>query len=1065
MALILLAAPAQAFHPAVSRNGPIELSLEGPAKTAERAIALTATIRNTGDGPVSGKVRIQAIDDWRATPAEGQSFLVPGRSQLQLAFRATAGPNTYNALYPFHAFADCEIAEKKLTCHVVLVVETQLADPPRPAVAPVDFRPIEVQANSRLALWRVPVHRTVIQLRDRKTTMQPPGWSGAESAHRTSVFFNRSENRGTTKPVIAIHPPWHGQSGTALLEFPLRLPDGGAIELSFAHAIRSHHVEAGEPPSDGVTFRVRAVPMDAPAGVFGEILYEQHSDAKVWKDAKTDLTRFSGRAIRLQFESHPGPKHDTTCDESYWGEPLIVAGTPPPPPPFPPKSNDRSRVLGTVILDMKPCEVRFWPGPRGILDGTIAFSLGDRRLCFRGFQVTVAGYRLDDPASLATLVEIREESPGPGYRVRHRFTDPLGHSYDLLGSLQVERHGLKAAFRLDALSAPKPWSSIRIEDLAAGPWSDLAERVYAGVGNVIVKPEPFSLAFDGHQLATSFVGLDFAGGLSVVQAVDVVPSRFAVDPGAKHYSLHSAHAQTLTFVPATDIWQAVRAWRSHNGLRAGAGVAKLAGRAVFDLWGGRYGPSADALERAWRYGLTDSVVVWHNWQRWGYDYRLPDILPPNPDLGTPAEFRRLADACKRHGVLFAPHDNYIDYYPDADGYSYEHIAFTFDRQPVRAWFNPGPKAQSFRWRADRIGPAVEQNIREIHRDYAPTAYFIDVFSSIQPYDYWTHDGQFFDANSTRDVWRSTFARIREQLGENAPQISESGHDQLVGWLDGAQCNHLRVDAKPPKESWTVWRVACAEAERIAWLDAAHHALFVLHGAGYQDRYAGGLDRAAHGIYSDDYLCAEAMTGHPPMVSEPFGRSVVRKYWLLHDLGSALGRANLEDVIFFEGDIHRQIVSWSNGGKVYVNRGEKEWTIEGHTLPAYGFWATVPVAEDGQVEVAVERVGGTVVEWSRSPAAWYVHAREASGPIPFGPIATDGGLRLTKDGAKVRVTVLPDSRPFQISVQREGPFWSMPGSSRLEAIDEGGKPLKVPPIGASSATMTWTTGAGVFAYQF
>ena len=47
-----------------------------------------------------------------------------------------------------------------------------------------------------------------------------------------------------------------------------------------------------------------------------------------------------------------------------------------------------------------------------------------------------------------------------------------------------------------------------------------------------------------------------------------------------------------------------------------------------------------ALERAFRYGLTDAAVVWHNWQRWGYDYRLPEIYPPNPEWGTEKELQR-----------------------------------------------------------------------------------------------------------------------------------------------------------------------------------------------------------------------------------------------------------------------------------------------------------------------------------------------------------------------------------------------------------------------------------------
>ena len=808
------------------------------------------------------------------------------------------------------------------------------------------------------------------------------------------------------------------------------------------------------------------MPWNAPAGRFGEVLFEQHTDAKVWKEVKVDLARFAGQSIRLQFESHPGPKNDTTCDQSYWGQPTLVAGTPLPSPPFPPKSNDGSRVLGTLSQDGKPCEVRFWPGPRGMLDGTIAFISGEKRLCFRGFEITVAGDRLDDAASLSRLIELRDEPGKEGCHARYRFTDPRGRSFDLLGSLQIEKNSLKAAFRLDNLPAPEAWSSIRIEDLAVGPWSESADRVYAGVGNVIVKPEAFSLPFDSHQLATSFVGFDFAGGLSMLQATDVVPSRLAVDPGPKHYSLHSAHAQTLSFVPAANIWQAVTAWRSSSEVRPSGGVEKLTGRMAFDLWGGRYGQSADALQRAFRYGLVDSVVVWHNWQRWGYDYRLPDILPPNPDLGTPEEFRRLADTCRNSGVLFAPHDNYIDYYPDATGFSYEHIAFTSDRQPVRAWFNPGPKAQSFRWRTDRIRPFVEQNIAAIRKDYAPTAFFIDVFSSIQPYDYWTFDGKFADSTSTRDVWRRTFAWIRDQLGDNAPQISEGGHDQLIGWLDGSQCNHLRVDANPPKDAWSVWRVKCGDAERIPWFDAAYHTVFVPHGAGYADRYVGGLDHAKHGIYSDDYIASEVLTGHPAMVSEPFNRNVVRKYWLLHDLAAGLGHANIVNVNFHEGDIHRQIVAWDNGGTVYVNRGEKDWAIEGHTLAQYGFYAKVPTSKDGHVEAAIEKLDGTVVEWSRSPSAWYANARPAAAkPIAFGQITTDGGFRLTRDGARTRVTLLPDSKPFKITLQRKGMPWPLPDSPNLKATDEAGKPIKAPLVDASPDTISWTTDSGVFAYEF
>jgi hypothetical protein len=188
--------------------------------------------------------------------------------------------------------------------------------------------------------------------------------------------------------------------------------------------------------------------------------------------------------------------------------------------------------------------------------------------------------------------------------------------------------------------------------------------------------------FDGHRLSTTFVGLDFESGLSIVQAVDAMPSSFDGDPAARHYSLHTPHEQTLSFVPAASVWEAVTVWRGPNGMRPSGGVDKLAGCFVFDLWGGRYADTARALGRAASYGLQDSMVVWHNWQRWGYDY------------------------------------------PDAEGFSYEHIAAGRDGAPVKAWLNEGRQAQSYRWRADRLTPFLERNLRAVRDGFAPTGYFI-----------------------------------------------------------------------------------------------------------------------------------------------------------------------------------------------------------------------------------------------------------------------------------------------------------------------------------------------------
>ncbi len=197
---------------------------------------------------------------------------------------------------------------------------------------------------------------------------------------------------------------------------------------------------------------------------------------------------------------------------------------------------------------------------------------------------------------------------------------------------------------------------------------------------------------------------------------------------------------------------------------------------------------------------------------------------------------------------------------------------------------------------------------------------------------------------------------------------------MVGWLDGGQTNHLRVDADiQGQDSWFTWRVRAKDTERIPWIDAAYHDRFVLHGAGYDARYRAGLDARLHGIHSDDYMATEALTGHPAMTHAPFGRDVVRKYWLMHGLGRALALQKMDRVDFAEGNPHRQHVTWENGAEVWVNRGADDWVVAEHVLPRYGFYAKSPV-DGGTLETAIERRGGVIAEWARGPECLYVNGR-------------------------------------------------------------------------------------------
>jgi hypothetical protein len=750
----------------------------------------------------------------------------------------------------------------------------------------------------------------------------------------------------------------------------------------------------------------------------------------------------------------------------------------PPAPTGPPAG--KPRTLGNA----GGYDVRLWPGKRGLLDAIVGFEQGSKTLYFRGFQVRVLGSALEDPGSAARLSNVREEKADGRYRVRYRFKTWAGE-FDLLTESWIEKGALRTRFAVE--NAPsRPWVSFHLEDVAAGPWSGKAKRIYAGQGNVVQDAKAFRLRYNGHFLSTSFVGMDFDTGVSMVQGVDVPPDHLAADPDTRLCSLHTPHNQVVSMIPVRDVWDGVKVFRDLNAPRAAASVQRLAGRFTFDLWRGRYADSARALRQAFRYGLTDSVVIWHRWQRWGYDYRLPDIYPPSTEYGTLEEFHELVAACKTNGVLFAPHDNYIDFYPDSDDFSYDNMAFTVDRKPQTAFFNRGLGAQSYHPRSDRVMPFVQRNIREISKGFGPDAYFIDVWSSEPPYDYYTSDGQFFDRVHTRDVWREAFAWIRDHMG-GAPQISEAGADQYIGWMDGAASAHMRAEGGPERSN--VWRIENSGTERVPWFDAAYHDVLVLQGAGYPGRYNSGQDNRGHGMYSDDYITTEVMTGHPPMVWDAFSRDTVRKYWLLHELMRGLSLRRIEKFAFSGDDIHRHEIRWDNGGLVWVNRGETVWAVKDRELPQYGFYARIPAA-GGNLEGAIERRDGLIVEWSKSPSTMYVNARPVvpepppragsartpQGPDPrlprmnpegrevtFGSVSTNGGARLTVSGGKLVVTPLPNGIPFRLKIRWPDLPWRLAAPAAVEALAEDGRVLRSSAVTLTGGELTLECQPDVFAY--
>jgi len=380
--LLMVVGSAVAFNGHIVTEGPLKVTIadiESPTQF-DRPYNVGVTLENTGPSNLSVIVRIDGlIDQWRAVGQTQKQIEIAPRSSAKAVFQIAASEGAFSALYPVHIYATFKHNGKTATAHAIQIFETKF---PRlsPAAAKSTELPVNiVPANGVLPLCSVDTHRLAWRFFDKPLAYTHVGFQGSVRESMAD-FARRPVTRGATKQAIVMHPPWKPEGGTVFAEYMLKLPDITPIKLRFANAIRDH--TAAEPAGDGVTFRVWA----------GETkLFERHTDSKKWLDGQADLSRFAGKQILLRLESHPGPKRDTTCDSSYWGEPVIVAGAIRPKLTDVGRQNLRKRAVEIASLK-KPlgksdhvfpleggCRAAIALGPKGLLDGAISGPQGAAR--------------------------------------------------------------------------------------------------------------------------------------------------------------------------------------------------------------------------------------------------------------------------------------------------------------------------------------------------------------------------------------------------------------------------------------------------------------------------------------------------------------------------------------------------------------------------------------------------------------------------------------------------------------------------------------------------------------
>nr|MDQ2687419.1 alpha-amylase family protein [Armatimonadota bacterium] len=218
----------------------------------------------------------------------------------------------------------------------------------------------------------------------------------------------------------------------------------------------------------------------------------------------------------------------------------------------------------------------------------------------------------------------------------------------------------------------------------------------------------------------------------------------------------------------------------------------------------------------------------------GFDKQYPDHLPPNPVLGTPAEFRQFIDAVHQSGDLFMPYTNPTWWCDHPRGPTFMRAGdapLLKDRQgkPVREAYGANDG-----WSLTTFHPAAlaaEKTILDqFTQEYPSDVLFQDQIGARSPqYD-------FNPASPTPDAYTEGMIGIARRDSQRLPLGTENGFDGILNWetqFCGLAWGLVPTEGRP---DWAaLWRNQYpADTWRFAplalWL-GHDKALFVMHDLG------------------------------------------------------------------------------------------------------------------------------------------------------------------------------------------------------------------------------------------
>ncbi len=128
-------------------------------------------------------------------------------------------------------------------------------------------------------------------------------------------------------------------------------------------------------------------------------------------------------------------------------------------------------------------------------------------------------------------------------------------------------------------------------------------------------------------------------------------------------------------------------------------------------------------------GVEKAYVHLDGWGKKGYDNMHPDIIPPCKDAGGWAEMKKLSDSCKEIGYIFATHDQYRDYYTDAESFNENQAIYDINgKVPYECTWDGGEQA----YLCTQLAPLyIRRNFEALKENGVElTGTYLDVFSVV-----------------------------------------------------------------------------------------------------------------------------------------------------------------------------------------------------------------------------------------------------------------------------------------------------------------------------------------------